>query len=101
MLKSIPRVLNKRTDKIPPDAVYVGRPSKWGNPYLVGRDGDRQRVVDRYAERVGFILTQTGSREAFLQDLEELRGKELVCWCAPLPCHADILLELANKEEKP
>ncbi len=95
----MPRVLNKRTDIIPPGAVYVGRPSKWGNPYRVGRDGDRQRVIDRYRERLSFLLTHPGSRETLLADLEFLRGKDLVCWCAPLPCHADILLELANKEE--
>ena len=94
----MPKVLNKRTDHILPDAIYVGRPSKWGNPYLIRRDGDRKRVVERYQERLGFLLTQPGSKEALLKDLEELRGHDLVCWCAPLPCHADVLLELANKE---
>ena len=82
-----PKVLNKRTDLIPKDAVYVGRPSKWGNPYKVGRDGDRVEVIALYH----FYLLQSGL------DLTELRGKDLVCWCWPLPCHADILLELANQ----
>ena len=91
----MPRVLNKRTDKIPPDAIYVGRPSKWGNPYKVGRDGKRQEVIEKYRQQ---LLAQIPY--GFIFDLQELRGRDLVCWCAPLPCHADVLLELANKELK-
>lgn len=84
------RVLNKHTDPIPFNAVYVGRPSKWGNPFVVDKDGDRDAVITAYM--AWFTLNKT------LQgDLHELRGKDLVCWCAPLPCHADVLLELANK----
>jgi len=96
---SKPRVLNKRIDKIPPDAVYVGRPSKWGNPFIIGRDGTREEVIERYRRLMNSILaSKTG--KLLQQDLEELRGKNLVCWCAPLPCHADVLLELANKEDE-
>jgi len=93
----MPRVLNKRTDKIPPDAVYVGRPSKWGNPYNVkdpllpagiGKVEKHRLVVDEYRKYL------VGSPE-LLSALSELHGKDLVCWCAPLPCHADVLLELA------
>jgi len=87
-----PRVLNKKTDNIPPDAIYVGRPSKWGNPFIIGKDSNRDEVITAYMS--WFTLNN-----ALRNDLHELRGKDLVCWCAPLPCHADILLELANKEE--
>ncbi len=73
----------------PKDAVYVGRPGKWGNPFVVGRDGTREEVIKRYKY---FILYSAGDL-----DLYELRGKDLVCWCAPEACHADILLELANQ----
>jgi len=92
----MPKVFNKRTDTIPPDAIYVGRPSKWGNPYRVGSTDtllirrSRKEVIDLY--RAHLILS------GLFHDLEELRGKDLVCWCAPLPCHADVLLELANKD---
>lgn len=91
----MPRVLNKRTDKIPLDAVYVGRPSKWGNPFKVYPDRRgglfAQRVaIDAYRK---WLLTDSISP---IKDIEELRGKDLVCWCSPLPCHADVLLELAN-----
>ena len=87
----MPKVLNKRTDKIPPDAVYVGRPSKWGNPFRIGKDSDRKEVIAKYADWLDGMI-HNGKL-----DLNELQGKDLVCWCAPLPCHADVLLELANQ----
>ena len=87
----MPKVLNKRIDKIPAGAVYVGRPSKWGNPFKIGRDGTREEVIEKYREWI--------SKVSFLEDITELTGKDLVCWCAPLLCHADVLLEMANKEE--
>ena len=86
----MPKVLNKRNDSVPKDAVYVGRPSKWGNPFKIGRDGSREEVCRLYEGWVNNQIT------AGLLSVEELRGKDLVCWCTPLPCHADILLELAN-----
>ena len=85
----MPRVLNKRTDKIPPDAVYVGRPTKWGNPFVIGEDGNREEVVGRYEYWIERQLQ-------LMDELPELKGKDLVCWCSPLPCHADVLMELAN-----
>ncbi len=90
----MPKVLSKRTDTIPLDAVYVGRPSKWGNPYKIGWQKhniywNRDDVILMYKKMIaeGFSATQ----------LAELKGKDLVCWCSPLPCHADVLLELANE----
>ena len=87
---AIPRVLNKRTNIIPDDAIYVGRPTVWGNPFKIGQDGNRVEVVAKY--KVHILSTLLPS--AF----NELEGKDLVCWCAPLPCHADILLEIAAME---
>ena len=92
----MPRVLNKRTDVIPPDAVYVGRPTKWGNPYIVGPDGTRDEVIQKFRLHV---LHYMNLGVGPLSDLSELRGKDLVCWCSPLPCHADVLLELANMKK--
>lgn len=93
------KVLNKRTDTIPLDAVYVGRPSKWGNPFKIGWNNGhywtRQEVIDIYKS---WLITN--EEDGLMKDLHELKGKDLVCWCSPLPCHADILLELANKEQK-
>lgn len=85
-----PRVLNKRDgyyDTL--EDIYVGRPTKWGNPFPMRGEATRQTVIDRYRD---WIQTQPH----LMSQLGELRGHNLVCWCAPLPCHADILLELAN-----
>lgn len=87
----MPKVWNKRDPSTPKDAIYVGRPSKWGNPFKIGVDGDRRVVVELYKLHLAEIVRNEGQ-----QALAELRGKDLVCWCAPLPCHADVLLEIAN-----
>lgn len=88
---NIPKVYNKRTDKnIPADAVYIGRPSKWGNPFKVGKDGTREEVIEKYR----IWLLNISDLSIYIK---ELKGKDLVCWCKPLPCHGDVLLELANK----
>lgn len=86
----MPKVLNKR-DGMPDGAVYVGRPSKWGNPFQVGRDGDRAEVIRKFTM---WLL----ERPMMLASTEELRGKDLVCWCSPEPCHADVLLKIANAD---
>ena len=70
-------------------AIYIGRPSKWGNPFVVARDGTRAEVISAYE----VWLT---SQPDLMADLPELRGRDLVCHCAPLPCHGDVLLRLAN-----
>ena len=86
-----PRVLNKRHHRIPAGAVYCGRPSPWGNPFVIGRDGTRAEVIAKYET---WLLQQS----RLLARLPELRGKSLVCWCSPAPCHCDVLLRLANSE---
>lgn len=114
------RIQRKRTKgwRMPEGAVYVGRPTKWGNPYRVVVDGSFMHV----APGGGSIVCSTdreGNRrerqaeavELFREhwaplitpgELAQLAGKDLVCWC-PLdqPCHADVLLELANTEAVP
>lgn len=87
---------------MPPNTIYVGRPTKWGNPYIVGtemvigRFGDERRPHLTAAEAVEEYRFHLPHRRHL--DLRELRGKNLACWC-PLdqPCHADVLLELANR----
>jgi hypothetical protein len=69
--------------------VYIGRPSKWGNPFVVGEDGTREQVIQKY--RV-WLLEQPD----LLASLPELKGKVLGCWCAPRACHGDVLAELAG-----
>lgn len=87
----MPQVLNARGRRGIGDwqtQVYVGRPTKWGNPYLIGQDGTREEVVSKYRS---YILNSH-----LMDELYQLRDMDLVCWCAPLPCHADVLLDLAN-----
>lgn len=84
------RVLNKRCHGLPDGAIYVGRPSIWGNPFAIGRDGTRNEVI---AKHRAWLL----NNPKLLARLSDLKGHDLVCWCAPLNCHADTLLELANR----
>ncbi len=84
----MPRVINRKTEGVPPGAVVVDRSTRWGNPFKIGRDGTREEVIAKYREH----LMETG----LYLDTKELAGKDLVCWCAPQACHADVLLELAN-----
>ena len=70
--------------------VYIGRPSKWGNPFVIGKDGNREQVIEKYRR---WVLGQP----ALMAALPELKGKTLGCWCAPHPCHGDVLVELADK----
>lgn len=66
--------------------VYIGRRSKWGNPFVVGRDGTRSEVIEKYR---AWIVEQP-----VFTDLEQLRDKVLGCWCKPRSCHGDVLVEL-------
>ena len=85
------KVYNKRNGDAPAGAVYVGRPSVYGNPFVIGKDGTREEVIAKYRD----VMTRLPAN--LLAKLKaELCGKDLVCWCAPLSCHADVLLEIAN-----
>jgi hypothetical protein len=86
------RVLNIHRDMFPDDAVFVGRPSKWGNPFRIGQDGTREQVIEKYRR---YLL----KNKKLMAALPELRGHDLLCYCAPKACHADILFELANAKE--
>jgi len=70
--------------------VYIGRPGPFGNPFEIGKDGNREEVVTQYAE---WVLTQP---ELLATIKTKLKGKTLGCWCAPQLCHGDILVELTN-----
>ena len=97
-----PRVWNKKHDRnIPPGAVYVGRPTKWGNPfshvfYAQVLPGNVTRTRGEALERYCHWLLLPEQDELRAAMKRELRGKDLVCWCAPLDCHADIILVEAN-----
>jgi hypothetical protein len=84
----VPQLFNKQADAIPDDAVYIGRPGPWGNPFVIGEHGDRAAVIDRYR---AWLMEQPDMIERMRS---ELTGKDLVCWCAPLPCHGNIIMGL-------
>jgi hypothetical protein len=80
-----PRVVHCKKE---PYDVYIGRGSKWGNPYKIGKDGTREEVIEKFKHYY---------YGALMLNAEELRGLTLGCWCAPKPCHGDFLLEIANQ----
>jgi len=92
------RIKRKRTKgwRMPVNTVYVGRPTKWGNPIAVSHDADnidRQVAVEMYRSKL-----KRGELPFSVEDVQkELADKDLACWCHwSHPCHADVLLELAN-----
>lgn len=100
--------------RMPPNTVKVDRTTRWGNPYIAGEPVDMKQArrwgweispegrafvcetVEQAVGRFGYILSFDEAIHPFVR--EELAGKNLACWC-PLgrPCHADALLELANR----
>jgi hypothetical protein len=74
-----------------PFDIYIGRGSKWGNPYKIGKDGTREEVIKKYA---AYIMDSP----ELIKDLPELRDKVLGCWCKPQKCHGDILSQMVDDE---
>lgn len=102
----MPNVWNIKNPNCPKDAIYVGRAnaryklkeSKWHNPFriggfLAGRTLDREDCIMLYRN----YLYNSNAGKMLLEYIGQLTGKDLSCWCAPEPCHADILLEIANR----
>jgi hypothetical protein len=91
------RIQRKRSKgwKMPSNAVYVGRPTKWGNPYFMEPRGQftREQAIEAYENYIKRVLV------AYPDFLDELKGKDLACWC-PLdkPCHADVILKILKEE---
>jgi len=80
------KVVNLRKEKYD---VYIGRGSKWGNKFVIGRDGSREDVIAKYK---AWIL----KNDYLLGCLGELKGRVLGCYCKPLACHGDVLVELVE-----
>lgn len=84
------KVVNLRSE---PYDVYIGRGSKWGNPFKIGTDGNREEVIIKYEIRLR-------SDEELMSKIEELRGKRLGCFCKPKACHGDVLVKILKEREE-
>lgn len=76
----------------PASAVYIGRGSPWGNPFRIGKDGDRALVIAKFR---AYAEAKIKVEPHWLEPLE---GKDVVCFCAPLACHGDVLASIIYKE---
>jgi len=83
-----PRVVHCKRE---PYDVLIDRTTEWGNPYVIGPDGDRSDVIRKYRQ----WIESFPHKKRIIR--EKLRGKVLGCWCAPRACHGDVLLEIANE----
>lgn len=89
--RTTPQVYNIKDTTRPKDCVYIGRPSVYGNPFIIGKDGSRLDVIKKYEQ---YLANNSKLTETIKNNL---RGKNLVCFCKPLECHGDILLKIANQ----
>ena len=98
-----PRRIQRRAEKgwrLPAETVYVGRGSKWGNPFPFEHQVylGKTWAAEAYAH---WLKTTLRGMTLLREHLHELRGKNLACWCkAGEPCHADVLMALANEPRK-
>lgn len=86
------RVVNKNRETFD---VYIGRGSMWGNPYHIdlNKGHDRKYVIARYAS---WLSNQLAVGNITVNDLVELNGKRLGCYCKPKACHGDVIVEAVN-----
>lgn len=84
-----------------PFDIYIGRPSKWGNPFthIVDKHTLAEFVVKTREESIMKYLEwiTKGNGRYLIKDLHELKGKVLGCWCKPKPCHGEVLYKLVQK----
>jgi hypothetical protein len=87
-------IKRKRGQKLPEGTVYIGRPTKWGNPYKVGKNRTAKEAVNLYIDYL---------EKPIHKDFPELKGKDLACWCGEwepgepeIDCHGVVLMKMAN-----
>jgi hypothetical protein len=79
-----------------PYDVFCGRPSIYGNPFRIGPDGTREEVIEKFKL---YFFRRIHDDVTYAQAIGELRGKRIGCYCAPLPCHLDVIVEFLNRLE--
>lgn len=93
----MPKVYNKHHKNAPASAVYIGRGSMWGNP-VSHRQGTKATIIVATREEAVAKFESLLDDEDRALIRQELKGKDLVCFCAPLACHGDVLLRIANED---
>lgn len=78
-------VVNIRKEKCD---IYCGRGSKYGNPYAIGENGDRNEVINLYRN---WLWNEIKLKRITIDELKSMHGKKLGCYCKPLKCHCDVL----------
>ncbi len=80
--------------------VFIGRPTKWGNPFMIGKDGSRKEVIRKYKEWIlGRAPSPSHSLPPSIDEIRvELKGLRLGCYCKPDNCHGDVLVRIAEGE---
>ena len=86
-------VFNKHHKNAPFNAIYIGRGSMWGNPYVIGKHGTRSEVIEKHKQ---MLWDDVQAGRVSLEALASLKDKPLVCFCKPSPCHGDTLLKAAE-----
>lgn len=84
----MPTVINRR--KTSGETLYIGRGSIWGNKFVIGQDGDRDKVIYKYAYDLWLRIKL---KEITLDQLRALKGETLGCFCKPSACHGDVLVK--------
>lgn len=79
--------------------VYVGRGSKWGNPFSHKEGTLAKEIVATREEAIQKFEEYLLSNQELMDSLDELKGKVLGCWCKPKSCHGDVLLKYANQKK--
>ena len=93
-----PKVYNRHHKDVPTDAVYIGRGTPWGNHYSHQYSGPGIIKVTTREIAIESFEEDLQNNPRFKQQIKDmLKGKDLVCSCAPLPCHGDVLLRIANE----
>ena len=73
--------------------IRIDRKTRWGNPFIIGKDGNRDDVIAKYRT---WLWDEIKAERISVKDLAELHDRKLGCHCAPLPCHGDVLTAAAD-----
>lgn len=92
-MSTVVNIAHDRSILAEPDIVRIDRETRWRNPLVIGKDGDRVEVIARYR---AWLWREIAAGRIALADLAALASKRLACWCSPSPCHGDILARAAH-----